>query len=257
MRVFKLLPDWQAWRAKQTQSIGFVATMGALHAGHLALVKESLANNDITVVSIFINPTQFDQAADLDAYPQQLDQDLTMLEAVGVTAVLVPESTQIYVDNQVYKVTESKLSLDLCGEYRPGHFDGMLTVVMRLFSLVQPQRAYFGEKDWQQLQLITGMVKAFFISVEIVAVATMREVDGLAMSSRNIRLSASERIAAASFPAILKTASSAESAVRELIEAGFKVDYVKDMKAAGSLHRLAAVHLGKTRLIDNIGLGHE
>lgn len=257
MRVFHQLADWQKWRAQQKQTIGFVATMGALHGGHIALVEQSLANNNLTVVSIFINPAQFDQTADLEAYPIQMEKDLQLLESVGVDVVLIPVAEEVYLDNYRYKVTESDFSSDLCGTHRPGHFEGMLTVVMRLLNLVQPARAYFGEKDWQQLQLIKGMVKAFFMPVEIVPVATMREHDGLAMSSRNTRLSSAQRTLAGSFSEIISSAESAKGAREELSARGFKVDYVADRNFAGKQRRLAAVHLGSTRLIDNIGLNNE
>ncbi len=257
MLVLRALADWQQWRDQQGQSIGFVATMGALHAGHISLVEQSLINNDLTVVSVFINPTQFDQLADLQAYPIEIDKDLQLLESAGVDVVLIPIVEEIYLDNYRYKVRESELSSDLCGAHRAGHFEGMLTVVMRLLNLVRPTRAYFGEKDWQQLQLIKGMVEAFFMPVEIVSVTTMREHDGLAMSSRNARLSSAQRSLAGSFSQVLKSAESASNAEEELSAHGFKVDYVADRGFSGKQRRLAAVHLGSTRLIDNIGLNNE
>ncbi|MCF6226265.1 MAG: pantoate--beta-alanine ligase [Xanthomonadales bacterium] len=258
MQVFKSLEQWQTWRAQldtaDGQSLGFVATMGALHAGHSSLIAESKAANSHTVVSIFINPTQFDQAADLSAYPQPLEQDLELLEELQIDAVLLPDSEQIYPDNYRYKVTESELSERFCGASREGHFDGVLTVVMRLFNLVQPTRAYFGEKDWQQLELIRGMVAAFFMPVAVVGVKTLRAQDGLALSSRNQRLSKEERKLAPIFHQILKTAGSTDSARQQLDAAGFAVDYVTEAVFDHKLRRLAAARLGTTRLIDNISI---
>jgi len=258
MLVFKTINEWQQWRSQQnitaTQSLGFVPTMGALHAGHLSLIRESMGGNALTVVSIFVNPTQFDEAGDLNTYPQPLDKDLALLEELQVDAVFLPTSVQVYADNYRYKVSESELSERFCGASREGHFDGVLTVVMRLFNLVQPTRAYFGEKDWQQLELIRGMVAAFFMPVEVVSVATLRERDGLAMSSRNQRLSSDERKLAPVFHRILQNANSASSARQQLNAAGFNVDYVDDANFDQQKRRLAAARLGGIRLIDNIPL---
>jgi pantoate--beta-alanine ligase len=228
--------------------------MGALHAGHLSLIRESMSGNTLTVVSIFVNPTQFDDAGDLNTYPQPLDNDLELLEELHVDAVFLPTSGQVYADNYRYKVSESELSERFCGASREGHFDGVLTVVMRLFNLVQPTRAYFGEKDWQQLELIRGMVAAVFMPVEVVSVATLREDDGLAMSSRNQRLSSDERKLAPVFHRILQNANSASSARQQLAAAGFNVDYVDDANFDQQKRRLAAARLGGIRLIDNIPL---
>ncbi|MCF6264078.1 MAG: pantoate--beta-alanine ligase [Xanthomonadales bacterium] len=256
MQVFKSLDQWKTWRAQLDtaggQSLGFVPTMGALHAGHLALIAESKAANAHTIVSIFINPTQFDEADDLNAYPQPLEQDLALLEELQIDAVLLPDAQQIYPDNYRYKVIETELSERFCGASRKGHFDGVLTVVMRLFNLVQPTRAYFGEKDWQQLELIRGMVAAFFMPVDVVAVKTLRDQDGLALSSRNQRLSREERKLAPIFHQILKNADSTGSAKQQLDAAGFDVDYVAEAVFEHKLRRLAAARLGTTRLIDNI-----
>jgi len=249
MKVLSSIAQWQAYRETLLAgSIGFVPTMGALHSGHLALVEASRKNNDYTIVSIFVNPEQFDDKQDFEAYPTHYQADLEQLEKAGVDAVLMPDAAQVYADNYRFKVSESKFSQHLCGAHRPGHFDGVLTVVMRLLNLVRPDNAYFGEKDYQQLQLIRDMVAAFFMPINIVACVTVREADGLAMSSRNQRLNKKERDQAPSLYATLKTSRSAAEARDALVRLGFEVDYVEDIKN----RRLAAVRLGNTRLIDNV-----
>ena len=229
-------------------SVGFVPTMGALHAGHMSLVREARKFNDTVVVSIYINPTQFDQAEDLNNYPQLLAEDLALLEAAGVDAVLLPTYDWIYPDRYTYQLTEHHLSSRLCGAHRPGHFDGVLTVVMKLLNMVGPTRAYFGEKDYQQLHLIKGMVAAFFMPVEIIGCATMREQDGLAMSSRNLRLTAEQRATAPLLYAVLSNASSIAEKIQALEAAGFEVDYIERLDD----RLLAAAKLGEIRLIDNV-----
>src|SRR5262249_29466052 len=161
-----------------------VPTMGALHEGHLSLVKRSRVENDRTLVSIFVNPTQFDDPADFDAYPRTVKRDLALLEAAGVDFVLLPGAGDMYVDGFRYRVSEPEVSTILEGEHRPGHFGGMLTVVLKLLNIAAAERAYFGEKDWQQLSLVRGMADAFFLPTAIVACPTVRESTGLALSSR-------------------------------------------------------------------------
>ncbi len=232
----------------QGQSIGFVPTMGALHSGHASLLRRARAENDVTVLSIYVNPTQFDNPEDLNKYPSTLDQDKIIAEAEKVDYILLPTYPQIYADKFRYKLSENEMSLKLCGAHRPGHFDGVLTVVMKLFNIVGPTRAYLGEKDQQQLQLIRGMVDSFFLSVKIVACPTVRENDGLAMSSRNVRLTNEERDHAPAFFQVLTTAMSAAEA-RQLLEAShFDVDYVEDIDE----RRYGAIRLGAVRLIDNV-----
>ncbi len=239
-----------AYLAELTGSMGFVPTMGALHAGHLSLVSAAKVANDHVVVSIFINPTQFDQAADLDQYPNTLEQDLQQLEAAGVAAVFMPDYNSMYPDEFAYQVSENKLSKQFCGAHRPGHFDGVLSVVMKLFNLLKPTRAYFGEKDFQQLQLIQGMVEAFFIDTEIIACPIIRESDGLAMSSRNLRLSPIQRKIAPQLHAILIAETSLADKKQRLADLGFEVDYL----AVYNNRLLAAASLGEIRLIDNVPL---
>ena len=249
MKIFKSMIDWQIYRGTLKESpLGFVPTMGALHEGHLSLVKASREHNALTIVSVFINPTQFDDTKDFEKYPADYRSDLERLDNAGVDVVLLPDTAQIYSDKYRFKVTESDFSQRLCGAHRPGHFDGVLTVVMRLLNLVQADNAYFGEKDYQQLQLIRDMAGAFFMPVNIVACATIRESDGLAMSSRNQHLDARQRTQAATLHAALKNSKTAIEARQKLAGQGFEVDYVEDI----SNRRLAAARLGSTRLIDNV-----
>lgn len=249
MKIFSSISEWQAYRSKLQESpLGFVPTMGALHQGHLSLVETSRSKDALTVVSIFINPKQFDESVDFEAYPANYQQDLKHLEEAGIDAVLLPDASQMYTDDYRFKVTENDFSRRFCGAHRPGHFDGVLTVVMRLLNLVRPDNAYFGEKDYQQLQLIRDMTAAFFMPVNIIACATVRETDGLAMSSRNQHLDDRQRAKAAALYASLKQDSTVDQARQKLASLGFEVDYVEDI---GS-RRLAAVKLGNTRLIDNV-----
>jgi len=249
MKIFDSIVHWQAFRETlAARPLGFVPTMGALHPGHLSLVRASKEQNVLSVVSVFVNPTQFDDKKDFEKYPVDLGSDLQRLETAGVDCVLMPDAAQIYTDGYRFKVTENDFSRRLCGAHRPGHFDGVLTVVMRLLNLVRPDHAYFGEKDYQQLQLIRDMASAFFMPVNIVACATVREADGLAMSSRNQLLDAGQRARAPALYATLKNSRTADEARRELAGQGFEVDYVEDIEN----RRLAAARLGSTRLIDNV-----
>ena len=249
MKIFTSIAEWQTYRgAMQERPLGFVPTMGALHKGHLSLVEASREYNSATIVSVFINPKQFDEENDFEAYPADHQKDLAQLENAGVDVVILPDAAQIYTDNYRFKVTESDFSQRFCGAHRPGHFDGVLTVVMRLLNLVKPDNAYFGEKDYQQLQLIRDMASAFFMPVNIVACATVREVDGLAMSSRNQHLDNRQRKQAAALYAALKDSDTVGEAREALIGQGFEVDYVEDI----ANRRLAAARLGDTRLIDNV-----
>jgi len=249
MKMCRSIADWRALRgAFGTRTIGLVPTMGALHAGHLSLVQRSQCENAITVVSIFVNPTQFDQIDDLDRYPRQTEHDLALLQDAAVDAVFLPTREEIYPDRFHYRVSEVELSRRLCGAHRPGHFDGVLTVVMKLLNIVQPTRVYFGEKDYQQLLLVRGMAQAFFMNIEIVACPIVREPDGLAMSSRNQNLDAAQRRLAPSFHQVLRESMDSDGAQARLQQLGFDVDYVEDFDG----RRLAAVRLGGTRLIDNV-----
>lgn len=252
----KVYTDLKQWRSLRTShewsacTIGLVPTMGALHAGHLSLLKRARAENERVVLSVFVNPTQFNDPTDLANYPRTLESDVALAEPY-VNAVLAPSADEFYGDGYRYRVNETQLSRRWEGAHRPGHFDGVLTIVLKLFNVVQPQRAYFGEKDWQQLQLVRGMVEAFLLPVEIVGCPTIRDVDGLALSSRNRRLSQLGRAHAAEFPRTLRDARDAASAAANLKVRGFEVDYVEDYDGV----RLGAVRVDGVRLIDNVRLG--
>ncbi len=251
MLLIKKISEWKRIRESElfsNKSLGFVPTMGALHYGHIALIKRSLKENDLTVVSIFVNPTQFNNKNDLINYPITLDNDIKILTKLKVDYLFKPNYRQLYPDNYNYKVIETNLSKRICGKYRPRHFEGVLTVVMKLFNVVKPTRAYFGEKDFQQLQLIKGMVKSFFMSIKIVSVPTVRDKNGLAMSSRNLRLTEAERLLAAEFPKILSSGDTIRQIKNKLRRQGFKVEYVEQI----GKRIFAAVYLGKVRLIDNV-----
>lgn len=249
MKTLSSPQEIQSWR-KETQgsSIGFVPTMGALHAGHISLIQKSKQQNEITVVSIFLNPTQFNSSKDFDSYPQTFEQDLEVLESQEIDILFLPESQDMYPDSYLFQIVENSLSQKFCGAHRPGHFQGMLTVVMKLFQLVRPNQAYFGEKDFQQLQLIKNMVEAFFLPINVIAVPTVREQDGLAMSSRNQKLNEDQRFLAQQFYQTLKELDSPLQTVKRLQDLGFEVDYVDDYNS----RRLAAAIIGDVRLIDNV-----
>ena len=249
LRAFSSIREFILWRDSLDVAVGFVPTMGALHSGHSELIKRSAAENKVSVVSIFVNPTQFNSQEDLQKYPRTLENDLDMAKTSGASAVLLPTFDEIYPDKYRYKLSESEFSKELCGAERAGHFDGVLTVVMKLLQIVQPQKAYFGEKDFQQLQLISDMVRAFFVRTEIVACSTVREADGLAMSSRNVRLSSAGReLAPVLFRSLgAKTLAEARSA---LLSAGIEPEYLEEHYG----RRFIAAFIDGVRLIDNVKL---
>lgn len=179
-------------------SVGLVPTMGALHAGHARLIARAREECDCVVISIFVNPLQFDRKDDLDHYPRTLESDVTLSEALGVDVVFAPSASEMYPREPSCLVEVGRIANHLCGRHRPGHFSGVATVVMKLFQIVQPDRAYFGEKDAQQLAVIRHLVRDFNVPVHIEAVATVREPDGLALSSRNQRLDTEDRSLAVS-----------------------------------------------------------
>ena len=251
--------------------------MGNLHAGHLALVRECRRSSAVCVVSIFVNPTQFGPNEDFGNYPRTLAEDLLMLEAAGTDLVFNPAVDAMYPDGQEGHVSVSVPSLahTLCGEARPGHFDGVATVVAKLFNIVAPDEAFFGEKDWQQLTLIRTMARQLDMPLAVTGVPTVREASGLAMSSRNNYLSDEERERAALLNQILNRIKAAiergdrayadaeARGCRALTAAGFDVDYVAVRDAdrlvppdddTRTLRILAAARLGRARLIDNVGV---
>ena len=262
---------------KKGTSIGFVPTMGALHKGHLSLIERAKKENDIVVVSIFVNPTQFDKKEDLINYPKTIDKDLSLLKSVYCDLVFAPSSSEIYANNIKSENFEfDGLEFQMEGKFRDGHFDGVGTIVKRLFEIVKPHKAYFGEKDFQQLQIIRSLVKNYKIPVKIVPCEIYREDDGLAMSSRNARLTIEHRLAA---PFIYKTLKKAklkfgtENAldIVKWVENEFKKDplleleyfeiaeeetlqTIKNNNPKRKYRAFIAVFAGKIRLIDNISL---
>ena len=245
---YKIIDIKKKLRKLEGKRIGFVPTMGALHAGHLSLIERSKNENDYTVVSIFVNPTQFNNLEDLEKYPNRLKSDIKFLEEQKIEFLFSPLSEELYADNYKYRVIETELSKELCGPFRKGHFEGVLTVVMKLFNIINPTNAYFGEKDYQQLMLVKGMVKAFFMEVNIVSCPIVREEDGLALSSRNLRLTRNERRKAILFPQLLQSNLSDIEVKNRLSKNGFSVDYIESKFG----RRFGAAYLGKVRLIDNV-----
>lgn len=248
MQIIQTIAELKNIRAKIKSQVGFVPTMGNLHAGHLSLLQAALTDNEVTFLSIFINPTQFNNEDDFHHYPKTLAKDLAQAEALQVDYVFIPTQEEMYPDQYSYKIVETSLSHRLEGKYRPRHFEGMLTIVMKLLLLVLPQRAYFGEKDYQQYQLICRLAQAFFLPTKIVACQTVREPSGLAMSSRNNFLSDEQKEQAKLFPKYFHSGLPCQQIKELLIKAGFVVDYVEEYEN----RRFAAVRIGSIRLIDNI-----
>lgn len=256
MKILKTPAQLREWRQNLPhQTLGFVPTMGALHKGHMALVEEAKNQNNATLVSIFVNPTQFNDPKDLSAYPTSLEEDLAMLEEAGVTAVFTPNKKDLYPDDYHYKIEENELSHLMEGAHRPGHFTGVLTVVMKLLNLAQPTHAYFGEKDYQQFQLLKGMVDAFFMDIKLVGVPIVRAEDGLALSSRNALLTKEERKKAPCIYKALTSGKPEKEIVKNLENEGFRVDYIEKHSAFNRL--FAAAFLDKVRLIDNVEIRSE
>lgn len=260
------------WRGQQ-QRIAFVPTMGNLHAGHVQLMHAARQHGTRVIASIFVNPLQFDDPNDFSRYPRTLDADLAALYTAGVDALFLPDAAEIYPPGDVTRIHVPGLSEILCGEFRPGHFSGMSTVVCKLFNIVQPDAALFGLKDYQQFRIIQRMVADLALPVALIGVETVRESDGLAMSSRNSYLNAEDRARA---PNLYRTLCAARDVLRmgkmelravekrslqALQQAGFKPDYFSVRRAHDLAEAqpddakpviLAAAWLGKARLIDNI-----
>ncbi|MDR2951431.1 MAG: pantoate--beta-alanine ligase [Prevotella sp.] len=258
----------------QGKTIGFVPTMGALHEGHLSLVKQCIADNDICIVSIFVNPTQFNNKEDLVKYPRDLEKDSQYLAEAGVNFIFAPSEKEIYPEPDTRQFDFGQIDKVMEGVHRPGHFNGVAQVVSRLFDIVKPDKAYFGEKDFQQLAIIREMVKQLNLSVQIVAMPIVREASGLALSSRNERLTSKQKEVAVN---ISKTLFESKKwmdnlSVKQVIDKvtdtlnsfdelnveyyeiadGYTLQSVKDWKGANYIVGCIAVFCGDVRLIDNI-----
>lgn len=253
--------------------VGVVPTMGALHEGHLSLIEEARRHSDRVIVTIFVNPMQFNNPEDLTKYPRNEARDLALLEAAGVDVLFAPGVEEVYPQGFATQVRVAGVSEPLEGAFRPGHFEGVATVVAKLFGMTQAGRAFFGEKDWQQLQVVKRMATDLNIPVRVIGCPTIREADGLAMSSRNVRLSAEERQIA---PALWRAMQAAAEAIRggadpaavlaearvRILSAGYReIEYLEIRSAEGlrpvvdlaePVRMLAAAWLGDVRMIDNI-----
>ncbi|GIT89789.1 pantothenate synthetase [Jannaschia pagri] len=227
MRICRTVAEMRAACAelRAEGTLGLVPTMGALHAGHMALVGAAVAGCNRAVASVFVNPTQFENPDDLAKYPADTERDLEMLRAAGVAAVFLPEAAEIYPEGAETIVETTRLANMLHGEVRPGHFRGVATVVTKLFSVVRPDRAYFGKKDYQQLHVVRQLAQDLLLGVEVVAVETVRDADGLALSSRNVRLTEAQRAAAPVLQATLQEAA-------EALRAGSTVEAVTEQVRA-------------------------
>jgi pantoate--beta-alanine ligase len=274
MKILKTTSELRAYRNGLTGSVGFVPTMGFLHEGHLSLVKQSKSDSNHTVVSIFVNPTQFGPTEDFNSYPRDTDHDLALLEKVGTDAVFLPSVDEMYPNGADTFIVPGKIAERLEGTVRPGHFRGVATVVLKLFNLVQPQKAYFGQKDAQQVSVIKKMVADLNVPVEIVEMPTMRQSDGLALSSRNTYLNPTERKSATVLFRSLKLAESlindgerdveiVKQKMNELIsrELLAHVEYVSIADSLFLEEQIfvvkpvlisLVVRIGHTRLIDNL-----
>jgi len=275
LQVVRTIPDLRL-RLQDEASIALVPTMGNLHAGHVSLVELARVRGGCVVATIFVNRLQFAAGGDFDRYPRTLDRDLGMLEGAGTDVVFAPDENEMYPEPQEIFVTPPKVAEMLEGEYRPGHFQGVTTVVAKLFNAVRPHIAVFGKKDYQQLQVIQAMERQLAFGVRIIAGETMREADGLAMSSRNNYLSPADRAEAVRLNRNLRRVKEAiekgandhgaleKEAMADLTKAGWKPDYIAvrvrqglGVPSAGQrdLVVLGAAALGKTRLIDNLEIG--
>lgn len=268
MKVVRTIADLRAALDPgpgRAPSVGLVPTMGALHAGHLSLIEAARAGCEQVVVSLFVNPAQFGRGEDLDKYPRDEGRDIATAEAAGVDLLFAPDAQQMYPDGYDTWVDPGKVGTFLEGSARPGHFRGVATICAKLFLLMKPQRAYFGRKDAQQVAVVKQLVRDLDLPVEIVACPTVRDPDGLALSSRNVFLSPEERAAALALPKALqaglaahRAGSDAVRAAREVLDAepGLRVDYVAEADLDGPT-LAAAVMVGSTRLIDNVALDAE
>jgi len=246
--IYKEINSLKSSLKNTTGTVGFVPSLGTLHAGHISLIEKSIADNDFTVVSLFLNPKQFNNENDLKNYPNTMDEDISILKRLGVNFVLTPEVNKIYPDDYTFQVIETKVSNVLCGATRPGHFEGVLTIVLKLLNIIRPDKAYFGAKDYQQYLLIKKMSEAFFLGTEVIACPTVRESSGLALSSRNLMLTEENKLKAPNLHKVISGASTIEEMNKELTALGFKVDYLEEHWG----RRFVAAFLGEVRLIDNV-----
>jgi pantoate--beta-alanine ligase len=258
VQIIRDLAAMRIARASLVGTVAMVPTMGALHAGHMKLIEAAVRQADHVIASIFVNPMQFAPTEDLSRYPRREEADAAMLAGAGVAILWAPDVATMYPDGFATTVSVAGVSQGLCGASRPGHFDGVATVVAKLFGQARPDMALFGEKDWQQLQVIRRMVTDLDLGIDIIGVPTEREVDGLAMSSRNAYLSPADRKAAVALPRALVAAADAlakgdekstilAKARAEITAAGLEIDYVERRED----RILAAARIGTTRLIDN------
>ena len=253
MQIINDLVEWQKVRnnrALSDKTIGYVPTMGNLHAGHESLLRRSKNENTINVLSIFVNPKQFDDLNDYLTYPKTLIEDCKIAKNCGVDYLLAPTAEALFMDDFTYRIEETHLSTIMEGHWRPNHFSGMLTIVLKLLNLVMPTHLYLGEKDYQQLLLIKNMIFSFYLPIKVVACPTVREENGLAMSSRNNRLTEQERNKGSLLSQLLLTELSTDKIQEKLTELGFEVEYITEYNG----RRFGAVKLGNVRLIDNIAL---
>ena len=251
MQVWHTAGEWMdRRRAIGAHSIGLVPTMGALHRGHAALVERCRRENEVAVASIFVNPAQFNDPRDLSRYPRTLEKDLALLEDLAVDDVFVPNAAELYPRGYAFRVEAARETKVMEAVHRPGFLEGVMTVVLKLLNLIRPGRAYFGEKDFQQLKTVREMAEDFFVPTEIVACPTVRGSSGLAESSRNALLSNAARQKAAVLFRALTTAPSPQEARTMIEQQGFAVDYVEEHWG----RRFAAAFLDGVRLIDNVPL---
>ncbi len=271
MKIFYSAKELTEYRQNLSGTVGFVPTMGALHAGHLSLIQKSTQENDYTIVSIFVNPTQFLEGEDLDSYPRRAEADKKICDLAKVNALFMPKIEDIYSDTEPKILAPNQKAYILEGFKRPGHFDGVLRIVLKLLNMTNPTKAYFGKKDAQQLYLIQNMIASLFLHVEIIPCEIVREDDGLALSSRNIYLSKDERKEALNISKSLKLASKAmmkgefdtenlKKIMRETMK-NLDVEYIeivdRDFNKIETITLqqsiiLIAAKVGSTRLIDNI-----
>ena len=255
MRLVRTIPDLQAALGPlRGGELGLVPTMGAYHAGHLALFAAARSECDAVVASLFVNPAQFSEQDDFDRYPRDEERDARTAEQAGVDVLFAPSAEELYAPGHQTWVDVEELSRPLEGVFRPGHFRGVATVCLKLFNLVRPARAYFGRKDAQQVAVVRRMVRDLDVPLEIRVVPTVRDPDGLALSSRNAALSPEERDRALALPRALATRDRTQA--RRLLD-GLDVDYVEEADLDGLRVLAAAVRIGSTRLIDNVPLEGE